>query len=85
MIGGEEYKISAYADDLLFFLTRPKISLPNLLKEIQRYGGLSSFHSNMQKSVSLNLSMTPETGTLLKGLFALKWEEKIIILRNRVY
>lgn len=36
----EQHKISAYVDDLLFSLTNPAISLPNLLCEFETYGKL---------------------------------------------
>lgn len=53
VIGRVEHKISAYADNLLFSFSNPKISMPNLLKEFQRYGEISNFYINMQKSVDL--------------------------------
>lgn len=34
-VGKVENKISAYADYLLFFVSNPEISLPNLLNELQ--------------------------------------------------
>lgn len=36
-----EFKIAAYADDLLFFLTNPVITLPNLMKEFTHYSYIS--------------------------------------------
>lgn len=33
-----QYKVSAYADDLMFSLTKPAISLPNLMWEFDTYG-----------------------------------------------
>lgn len=37
-VGATSYKVSAYADDLLFSLSQPLVSLPNLLKEFELYG-----------------------------------------------
>lgn len=32
---GIVYKIEAYADDVLFYITKPRLSLPNLIKELR--------------------------------------------------
>lgn len=36
-------KIAAFADDLLFFISNPLISIPNLLSELKAYEMLSGF------------------------------------------
>lgn len=33
-VGSTEHKLSAYADDILFYLTHPLVSLPNLMQEL---------------------------------------------------
>lgn len=43
-------KIAAFADDLLFFLSNPLNSIPNLLSELKTYEALSFFRVNYQKS-----------------------------------
>lgn len=35
-IGASHYKVSAYVDDMLFSLTNPHISLPNLLEKFEQ-------------------------------------------------
>lgn len=40
---GGEHKLAAYADNLIFFVTFPLISLPNLMAELHKYGELSNF------------------------------------------
>lgn len=42
----EEQKIVAYADDLIFFVTAPAISLPSLLMELSEYGKKCNFKGN---------------------------------------
>lgn len=37
-VGQTQLKFSSYADDLMFSLTNPVVSLPNLLKEFEIYG-----------------------------------------------
>lgn len=37
-----QQKVSAYADYMIFSLTNHLISLPNLIKEFERYGALSN-------------------------------------------
>lgn len=37
-VARKEFKVAAYADDLLVFLTDPHISTPSLLKEFAIYG-----------------------------------------------
>lgn len=38
-VGEEIHKIAAYVDDILLYITRPMISLPNLVKTLKEYGG----------------------------------------------
>lgn len=42
-IGSVEHKVSAYADDLLFYLSAPQTTLPALMSEVDRFGSLSNF------------------------------------------
>lgn len=42
-IGDREFKVAAYADDILLSLRSPLITLPNLLKDIEYFGTLSNF------------------------------------------
>lgn len=45
-VQNKEFKIAAYVDDLLFFLTSPVTSLPNLMKEFAHYGYVSNLKIN---------------------------------------
>lgn len=61
MINDKTYKIAAYADDLLFFLTQPHVSIPNLLQAFNVYGYISSLKINFAKSEAMNLTLSPNT------------------------
>lgn len=67
--GDSHYKLSAYADDLLFSLTKPGISLPNLLRELDQYGSLSNLKINMLKSEAMGVSMSTSQIKILKANF----------------
>ena len=56
-VGKDEHKVAAYADDILLYLTKPRVALPNVIKEIKRYGELSNFKINPIKTVILNLGI----------------------------
>lgn len=71
-------KTAAFADDLLFFITNPLISLPKLMSELRIYGTLSAFKVNFQKSEALNISMSDSMLNLLKLDFPFKWSETYI-------
>lgn len=45
--GDTQQKVSAYANDMLFTLANPAISLPNLLRKFQTYGNLSNLMINL--------------------------------------
>lgn len=68
-----EQKIAAFADDLLFFLTSPITSLPNLMYEFNRYSHLANFKIYFNKSEALNISLTPHTYETLMSNFPFKW------------
>lgn len=66
-------KIAAFADDLLFFLTKPLVSIPNLLLELRIYEELSFFRISYQKSEALDVSLLTALAALLRVDFAFKW------------
>lgn len=57
-VRNSQHKISAYADDMLFSLTNPVISLPNLFKEIKKYGTLSNLKINFQISEAMGVNLS---------------------------
>ncbi|KAM8977104.1 adhesion G-protein coupled receptor G2 [Pelodytes ibericus] len=72
-VGPHHHKVTAYADDLLFTLTNPLITLPNLMRELDTYGALSNFKVNMEKSVALNINFPQDTVDSLASSFPFKW------------
>lgn len=68
------YKTAAYADNLLFFVTNPHISIPNLVKEFQYYGYVSNMKMNYSKSEALNLTLSSASLTMARSTCSFKWE-----------
>lgn len=48
---------SLYADDVLFYITSPRLSIPSILKELNIFGHLSNFKVNLTKLYILNISL----------------------------
>lgn len=78
ILDNTQYKISAYADDLMFSLTNPMISLPNLLKEFSEYGSLAYLKINWAKSEAMSVGIPDSTLKPLKASFKLKWTDKAL-------
>lgn len=77
-VGDVEYKMSVYADDILLYITNPLISLPNLISEFKRFGVLSNFKVNYNKSEALNINLPITMVELLKKDFSFKWQVNAI-------
>ena len=56
-------KISLYADDVLIYITKPEISIPNLLNVITKFGAFSGYRINWNKT-----EIMPITGINLNTL-----------------
>lgn len=56
-VAEREYKSTAYADDLLFFIFQPHISLPNLLAAFSNFVNISNMRIIYHKSEALNISL----------------------------
>lgn len=74
VVNQSQYKVSAYADDLMFSLTNPTISLPNLLREFETYGKLSNLRINFSKSEAMGVGIPQPQLTHLQASFNLKFK-----------
>uniref|UniRef100_A0A8C5Q0C8 Reverse transcriptase domain-containing protein n=1 Tax=Leptobrachium leishanense TaxID=445787 RepID=A0A8C5Q0C8_9ANUR len=59
------HKVSAYADDLLFMVTRPTVSLPEITHTLRAYGEVARYKINQEKSEFLNVSLDSPTVRLI--------------------
>lgn len=83
-IGEEEHKLAAFADDVLFYITKPRITNPNLLEVMRKYGDISNFKINLNKSVILNVNLTKQEGLKLLREFPFPWKKDIKYLGIRL-
>lgn len=72
-LGHTCHKIAAYADDLLFIVTQPHTSIPNLLKDFEMFGYISNLKINFEKSEALNISLNPKQLGDTKSNCPFKW------------
>lgn len=47
--------MATYADNVLFYITKPELSLPNLLKALEYYGRLPNYKESLGTSEALNV------------------------------
>ena len=67
---GQELKVSLYADDLLLYMSDPTLSLPHVLDILKRFGGVSGYKLNLQKSELLPINS--KAAALPSDLFPFK-------------
>lgn len=53
--GRDSHKVVTYAGDLLFFVTQPETTIPNLLQGLRQYTALSNYKINAGKSKAVNV------------------------------
>lgn len=68
-IGNRLHKYAAYADDILFFIQQPRISLPNLMSAFSDFQTIANFKINQSKSEILNITVPQPLANQLKPLF----------------
>lgn len=71
--GGKEHKVAAYADDILMYVTNPRVTLSNILKEVTEYGELSNFKINPIKTEILNIGLGKKEVLALQKEFPFTW------------
>lgn len=80
----EEHKFAAFADDILFYITNPQITLPNLLNVLKQYGEISNFKINLAKSEILNINLSKSEERSLKNKFKFAWTKELKYLGIRL-
>lgn len=73
-----QYKLAAYADDILLFLTDPITTIPNLLTDFTLFKNLSNLQINFEKSKALNITLPITTVAICKHNFPFSWENSDI-------
>uniref|UniRef100_A0A8C5PT54 Reverse transcriptase domain-containing protein n=1 Tax=Leptobrachium leishanense TaxID=445787 RepID=A0A8C5PT54_9ANUR len=68
-----QYKVAAFADDILLSLTKPLISLEHLMKELNTYGKLSNFKINLSKCEVLGVGVTTRQKRAIEKAYPFKW------------
>ncbi|KAJ0059923.1 hypothetical protein NL108_015598 [Boleophthalmus pectinirostris] len=53
---GEEHKISLFADDILLYIKNPLASIPHLMQCLGRFGDISGYKVNKEKSEAMMMS-----------------------------
>lgn len=77
-IAKSTYKLAAFADDILLFLTEPHITLPNLLKDLTFFENLTYLKINFAKSEALNITLPPDIVKQCQTNFPFKWKPSAI-------
>lgn len=72
-ISNHTYKLAAYADDILMFLSNPLTTIPNLLKQFIEFESLSNLQINFSKSQALNISLSKTIFHQCKNNFPFTW------------
>ena len=76
-VGEEEHKLSAFADDVLFFICSPRVTLPNLIATLRQYGEVSNFKMNTAKTEILNVNIHKEEEQYLRKKYTFSWQKEI--------
>lgn len=66
-----EHKIACYADDVLLFLTKPEISIPNVMHFLNDIGPMSGYKLNIQKTEILSYWRPP---LIFRKTYPFKWQ-----------
>lgn len=68
-LGDQEHRLALYADDLIVFLTRLSISVPNLMQQIELFGRFSGYEINYSKSSILFLNRDERLNPVIQTPF----------------
>uniref|UniRef100_A0A8C5PP31 Reverse transcriptase domain-containing protein n=1 Tax=Leptobrachium leishanense TaxID=445787 RepID=A0A8C5PP31_9ANUR len=71
-MGDQEYKLSAYADDILLSLTRPLSSLPAVMRRLDEFSRLSGYKVNITKSEAVATHMSQGDLDTIRGAYPIR-------------
>lgn len=77
-IKDREYKTTAFADDVLLFLSNTLPSLPVLVRHLELFRTLSNLKINYNKSYALNISLPQPVVDRCKASLPFMWQDKSI-------
>lgn len=72
-IGGLEFKLAAFTDEVLLFLTDPITTIPNLIQALDLVTYLSNLKINFSKSMALNVTLDPAAMSQCSTTFLFRW------------
>ena len=72
----EEQKLALFVDDILIFLSSPRVSLPALMSLLEEYGSYSGYKLNEQKTQNINIHYQPPQ--YLRSRYQMDWDKKFI-------
>lgn len=75
-IGSIEHKINLFSDDVIVMLTNPLSSLASVHHLLHRFGSISYYKVNENKSYILDLVLDAVTSTLLRNNFTYPWADR---------
>uniref|UniRef100_A0A803KB25 Reverse transcriptase domain-containing protein n=1 Tax=Xenopus tropicalis TaxID=8364 RepID=A0A803KB25_XENTR len=73
-VDSTHHKLCLFADDILMLITRPLITLPNLIDTFNKFTGLSGLKINYTKTCAININLPPPQIKLLKLNFDFQWQ-----------
>lgn len=77
-IAQHTYKLAAFADDILLFLTDLHITIPNILKDFATFKNMTNLQINFNKSKALNISLDKDVIHHYQSNFPFKWNMDLI-------
>lgn len=79
-IKGTCQKLALFADDVLIFLSSPDTSVPALMSEFAKFGQMSGYKINVQKTQVLTFNYSPSEA--VKENYKIKWDLKFNLTKD---
>lgn len=75
-VAGQEHKVSAFANNMMLYVSNPGLTLPNILAEFEKYGEISNLKINQEKTEILNVSVPLAECRDLRSLYPFAWKQR---------